>query len=123
MAVERRSNVKPEPNIKAEKGVKTERSIKKEHEDKTKPMPGVEGNDEKNSEANLTKEGDKDVDKLLASIESEFNAKVSQLRASIKSGIGSKRNRDEELEDLLATATSKKVKGPIANGEVVDLSD
>lgn len=60
--------------------------------------------------------------KMQARYRAEREAGIKS-EPGIKSERGIKRERDEEVHELLATASAKKVKGPIANGELVDLSD
>lgn len=45
------------------------------------------------------------------------------MESGVKIERGIKRERDEEYDEMMASASAKKVKGPIANGETVELSD
>lgn len=46
-----------------------------------------------------------------------------KLETGVKMERGIKRERDEEYDEMIASASAKKVKGPIADGEIVELSD
>lgn len=58
--------------------------------------------------------------KVEAGIKAENGIKSE---SCIKSERGLKRERDEDVGELVVFSSTKKVKRPIADGEIVDLSD